>query len=91
MHSPSYKLQDGHNMTPVAIIETIGFKIMRRSRKRLFDAGLMILGILLAIVVLRIALLCGATSRELATCVISWVMLSLPLAMLIGHCALGEE
>jgi hypothetical protein len=64
---------------------------MRRSRKRLFDAGLMILGILLTVVVLRIALLCGATSRELVTCVISWLTLSLPLAVLIGHCALGEE
>jgi hypothetical protein len=64
---------------------------MRRSRRQLLDVGLIILGYLFAVVVVWTALLCGATSLELATCVCAWLMLSLPLAILIGHCALGEE
>ena len=72
-------------------IETNGSTTMRRSRRRLIDAGLIILGYLFTIVVIWTALLCGATSLELATCVCAWLMLSLPLAVLIGHCALGEE
>jgi hypothetical protein len=63
---------------------------MRKSSRRLFDAGLMILGLLLAVAVLNICLLCGATLLALAMTVITWLMCSLPVAVLIGHCALGE-
>jgi hypothetical protein len=64
---------------------------MRRSNKRLFDAVLFLLGFALTVAVLGGGLLHGATSRVLATSLVAWLMWSVPVAMLIGHCALSEE
>jgi len=64
---------------------------MRDSSKRLFDAGLMVLGLVLAVAVLNICLLCGATLLALAMTVNRLANVLVAGAMLIGHCALGEE
>jgi len=64
---------------------------MRRSNKRLFDSVLFILGFVVTIAVLDGGLLHGATSRMLATSLLTWLMWSVPVAVLIGHCALSEE
>jgi hypothetical protein len=64
---------------------------MRRSNKRLFDAVLFILGFVLAVAVLDVVVLHSETSRMLATSLLTWLMWSVPVAVLIGHCALREE
>jgi hypothetical protein len=64
---------------------------MRRSNKRLFDAVLFILGFVLAVAVLDVVVLHSETSRMLATSLLTWLMWSVPVAVLIGHCALSEE
>jgi hypothetical protein len=64
---------------------------MRRSNKRLFDGVLFVLGFALTVAVLDIGLLHGATSRMLITSLFTWLMWSVPVAVLIGHCALSEE
>ena len=64
---------------------------MRRSNKRLFDAVLFILGFVLIVAVFNVVLLHGAASRMLATSLLTWLMWSVPVAMLLGHCALSEE
>jgi hypothetical protein len=64
---------------------------MRRSNKRLFDAVLFILGFLLTVAVFNLVLLHGVASRMLATTLLTWLMWSVPVAVLIGHCALSEE
>jgi predicted membrane protein len=64
---------------------------MRRSNKRLFDAVLFVLGFALTVALFDEVLLHGATSRMLATTLLTWLMWSVPLAILIGHCALSEE
>jgi uncharacterized membrane protein len=64
---------------------------MRGSRRRLFDSGLILLGLTLAAAIMDISLLHGAASRMLAMTLVTWLMCSLPLAMLIGHCTLSED
>jgi hypothetical protein len=64
---------------------------MRRSNRRLFDATLFVLGFALTIAVLDLGLLHGPTARMLATSLLTWLMWSVPVAVLIGHCALSEE
>ena len=64
---------------------------MTKSDRRLFDAALIVLGFVLIGVVLDISLLHGTTSLRLAMSLITWLLCSLPVAMLIGHCALSEE
>lgn len=46
---------------------------------------------MLIVAVLNLGVLHGATSRMLATSLLTWLMCSLPAAILIGHCALSEE
>ena len=60
------------------------------SGRRLFDAALIGLGFVLIVTVVNLAVLHG-TSHMLATSLLTWLMCSLPVAMLIGHCALSEE
>ena len=64
---------------------------MRRSNKRLFDAVLFILGFVVAVAILDGRLLHGAMECMLVTSLLTWLMWSVPVAMLIGHCALSEE
>jgi hypothetical protein len=64
---------------------------MGMSDKRLFDAVLIVLGCVVLIVVADVRLLHGATSVALAMGLILWLTASLPVAVLIGHCALSEE
>jgi len=64
---------------------------MTKSDRRLFDAALIVLGFVLIGAVVDISLLHGATSLRLAMSLITWLTCSLPVAMLIGHCALSEE
>jgi hypothetical protein len=64
---------------------------MTKSDRRLFDAALIVLGFVLIGVVADISLLHGTTALRLAMSLITWLMCSLPVAMLIGHCALSEE
>ena len=64
---------------------------MRRSRKRLFDAVLFLLGFVLAVAVLDVVVLHSETSRMVATSLLTWLTWSVPVAVLIGHCALSEE
>jgi len=64
---------------------------MFNSRKRWFDTALIALGFVLFVAVLDRGLLHGATSRIVATSLLTWLMCSLPAAILIGHCALSEE
>jgi hypothetical protein len=64
---------------------------MRRSNKRLFDAVLFLLGFVLAVAVLDVVVLHSETSRMVATSLLTWLTWSVPVAVLIGHCALSEE
>ncbi len=64
---------------------------MRRPNKRLLDAVLFVLGFALILALFDVVLLHGATARMLATSLLTWLMWSVPVAMLIGHCALSEE
>jgi hypothetical protein len=64
---------------------------MKLSGRRLIDAVLIGLGFVLIVAVLDLGVLHGATSRMLATSLLTWLMCSLPAAILIGHCALSEE
>jgi hypothetical protein len=64
---------------------------MRGFRRRLFDSGSIFLGPAVIAAVLDISLLHGAAPRVLAMSLISWLILSLPLAVLIGHCALSGD
>ena len=64
---------------------------MKFSGRRLFNAVLIGLGFLLIAVVLNLAVLHFATSHMLAMITLVWLMCSLPAAVLIGHCALGED
>ena len=58
--------------------------------RRLFDAVLIVIGFGLIVAVLNIGLLHGASSLTLTMSLIAWLMCSLPVAALIGHCALSE-
>jgi hypothetical protein len=64
---------------------------MTKSNWRLIDAVLAMAGCALLVAVLDLGLLHGASSLKLAMSLITWLMCSLPVAVLIGHCALGEE
>jgi hypothetical protein len=64
---------------------------MRRTNRRLFDAVLFVLGFMLAVAVLDLVVLRSETSRMLATTLLTWLTWSVPLAVLIGHCALSED
>ena len=64
---------------------------MKLSGRRLIDAVLIGLGFVLIVAVLDLGVLHGATSRMLATSLLTSLMCSLPAAILIGHCALSEE
>lgn len=64
---------------------------MSRSNKRLFDIGLIVMVCVLTVAALDLGLLPGAASHLLAMSLISWLMCSLPVAMLMGHCALSED
>ena len=64
---------------------------MKRYGRRLFDAALIGSGFVLIVVVLNLVVLHGATPLTLATILLVWLMCSLPVAVLIGHCALSEE
>jgi hypothetical protein len=64
---------------------------MNKPNKRLFDAGLIMFGGMLTIAALDIGVLHSPTMRVLATSLITWLMCSLPVAMLAGHCALSED
>jgi hypothetical protein len=61
------------------------------SDKRLFDIVLIVLGCVVLVAVLDVRVLHGATSVLFAASLIAWLMASLPVAVLIGHCALSEE
>jgi len=64
---------------------------MAKSTRRLFDAVLIAFGFALFVAALNIGLLHHASSLALAMSLITWLMCSLPVAVLIGHCALSEE
>ncbi len=64
---------------------------MKRSSRRLFDVVLFVLGFVLVVAVLDTVLVHGATARMLATSLFTWLSWSVPVAVLIGHCALSEE
>ncbi len=64
---------------------------MATSGRRLFDAVLIVLGLVLIVAVLNTGLLHGASPLTLTMSLITWLIFSLPVATLIGHCALGEE
>ena len=46
---------------------------MRRSNKRLFDAVLFVLGFAVTVALFNVVLLHGATSRMLATSLLTWL------------------
>jgi hypothetical protein len=64
---------------------------MTKSSRRLFDAVLIGLVFVLIVADLNIGRLHGASSLMLTMSLITWLMCSLPMAVLIGHCALSEE
>jgi len=64
---------------------------MAKSARRLFDAVLIVLGFVLIVADLNIGWLHCVSSLTLAMSLITWLMCSLPVAVLIGHCALSEE
>jgi uncharacterized membrane protein len=64
---------------------------MGGSKRRLFDSALTLLGLALAAAVLGIGLLPRPTSHMLAMSLATWLMCSMPLAMLMGHCTLSED
>jgi len=51
---------------------------------------LIVIGFGLIVAVLNIGLPHGASSLTLTMSLIAWLMCSLPVAALIGHCALSE-
>ena len=64
---------------------------MTKAGKRLFDLGLLLFGFLLVVALLNVDRMAAGASRVVAISVIGWLMTSLPLGVLIGHCALGED
>ncbi len=64
---------------------------MKRYGRRLFDAALIASGFVLIVVGLNLVVPHGATPLMVATILLVWLMGSLPVAVLIGHCALSEE
>lgn len=64
---------------------------MTKAGKRVFDLMLTIFGFLLVVALLNVDRLHGGASRVVAISVIGWLMTSLPLGVLIGHCALSED
>ena len=64
---------------------------MAKSARRLIDAVLIVLGFGLIVADLDVGRLHGASSLTLAMSLVTWMMCSLPVAVLIGHCALSEE
>ncbi len=57
----------------------------------MFDAVLIVLGFVLIVADLSVGRLHGASSLTLAMSLVTWLTCSLPIAVLIGHCALSEE
>jgi hypothetical protein len=49
------------------------------------------LGLVLIVAALDVSVLRGAPTLRLAISLITWLSCSLPVAVLIGHCALSEE
>jgi hypothetical protein len=64
---------------------------MSKASKRLFDIGLIAVGFVLAVATTNIGMFPNAASRVFAMSLITWLLCSLPLAVLIGHCALSED
>lgn len=64
---------------------------MTKTGKRLFDVGLTLFGFLLVVALFNVDRLANPASRVIAVSVIGWLMTSLPLGILIGHCALSED
>jgi hypothetical protein len=64
---------------------------MTKAGKRLLDLGLLLFGFLLVVALLNVDRMAAGASRVVAISIIGWLMASLPLGMLIGHCALGED
>ncbi len=64
---------------------------MTKADKRRFDLGLLVFGFLLVVALLNVDRLTVGASRVVAISVIGWLMTSLPLGVLIGHCALSED
>lgn len=64
---------------------------MAKPARRLIDAVLIVLGFGLIVADLDVGRLHGASSLTLAMSLVTWMMCSLPVAVLIGHCALSEE
>lgn len=64
---------------------------MSKAGKRVFDLGLVVFGFLLIVALMNVDRLQGGATRVVAISVIGWLMTSLPLGVLIGHCALSED
>jgi len=64
---------------------------MAKTARRLFDTALIVLGFVLIVADLNIGRRHGVSPLTLAMSLITWMMCSLPMAVLIGHCALSEE
>jgi hypothetical protein len=64
---------------------------MTKAGKRIFDLGLLLFGFLLVIALFGVDRVHDGTTRVVAISIIGWLMTSLPLGMLIGHCALSED
>jgi hypothetical protein len=64
---------------------------MNKAGRRLLDLGLLLVGFVLTVALLNLDRLHGETSRVIAISLIGWLMTSLPIGVLIGHCALSED
>lgn len=64
---------------------------MSKAGKRLFDLGMLVFGFALVVALLNLDRFTSGTTRVIAVSVIGWLMTSLPLGVLIGHCALSED
>ena len=86
VHAPITGQQD-----VIIVFSTDGCVAMTKAGKRLLDLGLLTFGFLLAVALLNVDRLGAGASRVVAISVIGWLMTSLPLGVLIGHCALRED
>ena len=64
---------------------------MSKVSKRLFDVSMLLFGFLLIVALMNVDHFTTGTTRVIAFSVIGWLMTSLPLGVLIGHCVLSRE
>jgi hypothetical protein len=66
-------------------------KRMTTVRKRVIDLGTLVLSLALIAVLMGLEREAGGTTLGLAATAALWIIVSVPVGVLVGHCALGED